>query len=206
MRFYSSDQHFGHANIIKYCQRPFADLDDMHEQLVKRWNERVTDDDEVMILGDLVLGNWNASLPYLLKLKGRKILLPGNHDDPWPPRTRAEHWARRFESEAGIQVLPLHRVRNWPLAAGTEHMQRVDLAHFPYRDDHPDNDFRDTRHLEHWPSDDGRWLLHGHIHERWRIWPEARMLNVGVDVHDFAPISEAEVLRLINDARGQGTS
>ena len=48
----TSDLHFGHENIIRYCDRPFADVDAMNRALVDRWNEVVGDDDVVWVLGD----------------------------------------------------------------------------------------------------------------------------------------------------------
>ena len=62
--------------------------------------------------------------------------------------------------------------------------QRVLLCHFPYRGDSQEHDrFPDAR-----PIDKGEWLLHGHVHDRWS--QNGRMINVGVDANDFAPVSE----------------
>ncbi|WP_258934193.1 hypothetical protein [Nesterenkonia pannonica] len=49
--FFTSDHHFGHANIIRYCDRPFADVAEMDEAMIDRWNETVSPDDEVWVLG-----------------------------------------------------------------------------------------------------------------------------------------------------------
>ena len=49
-RFWTSDLHLGHANIIRYCRRPFADVDAMNEALIERWNDTVADGDEVWVL------------------------------------------------------------------------------------------------------------------------------------------------------------
>ena len=86
MRWWTSDHHFGHRNIIGYCDRPFPDVDAMHRALVERWNDLVGDGDEVWILGDLVMGDLvNSQLLVLLcahvsRLRGTKILAPGYHD------------------------------------------------------------------------------------------------------------------------------
>jgi calcineurin-like phosphoesterase family protein len=64
-------------------------------------------------------------------------------------------------------------------------------CHFPYRGDSHDQD----RYVEHRPVDEGAWLLHGHVHERWRVLD--RMINVGVDVWDYRPVSEATLADLI---------
>ena len=64
-------------------------------------------------------------------------------------------------------------------------------GHFPYEGDSHDED-RFTR----WrPVDDGAWLLHGHVHTSWQV--NGRQINVGVDVWDYAPVSEAALAALI---------
>ena len=72
------NHHFGHANIIRYCARPFADA--MNRAMVDRWNNVVADSDEVWVLGDLVMGQLTVNLSaHVWCLKGRKILVPGTH-------------------------------------------------------------------------------------------------------------------------------
>ena len=90
-RWWTSDHHFGHANIIKYCNRPFASADEMNKAMVNRWNDLVADDDEVWIVGDLVLGQLTVNLSaHVWRLKGRKILVPGNHDSCWQGQQKAK--------------------------------------------------------------------------------------------------------------------
>lgn len=75
----TSDTHFGHANIIRYCSRPFLGADEMNKALVQFWNETVHDQDIVYHLGDVYMG---ATSRWVLPLlKGRKRLILGNHDD-----------------------------------------------------------------------------------------------------------------------------
>lgn len=78
-----SDTHFGHANIIKYCGRPFSSVDEMNHVLVENWNKVVRDEDIVYHLGDVYFGkNWSGETPrdFLRSLRGRKRLILGNHD------------------------------------------------------------------------------------------------------------------------------
>lgn len=77
MIFFTSDHHFGHANIIRLCKRPFTDLHSMNEAMTARWNAVVAPKDAVYHLGDFALGDHR---PYLQRLNGSKILIPGNHD------------------------------------------------------------------------------------------------------------------------------
>lgn len=72
-----SDTHFGHENIIKYCNRPFSSATEMDEYLTEMWNQTVEDGDIVYHLGDVYFSNKSI----LKKLKGRKRLILGNHDN-----------------------------------------------------------------------------------------------------------------------------
>ena len=55
--FFTSDTHFGHENIIKYCKRPFKDVKEHDAELIRRWNEKVPEDGIVFHLGDVAFGN-----------------------------------------------------------------------------------------------------------------------------------------------------
>lgn len=74
-----SDTHFGHANIIKLADRPFKNVDEMNKTIINNWNSIVNDEDIVYILGDFSFKGKNADY-YAKQLKGRKILIKGNHD------------------------------------------------------------------------------------------------------------------------------
>jgi len=79
--FFTSDTHFGHQNIIKYCDRPFDDFNHMNEILIKNWNEVVKPDNIVYFLGDFAFGNVkNYYRDLSERLNGEIILLKGNHD------------------------------------------------------------------------------------------------------------------------------
>jgi len=72
-----SDTHFGHSNIIKYCERPFKNVNEMDACMISKWNERVKPSDVVIHLGDFCMGNpeW-----YKNELNGIILLICGNHD------------------------------------------------------------------------------------------------------------------------------
>lgn len=78
--FFTSDQHFNHANIIKYCNRPFKDTQEMNEVLMEKWNSTVGKNDIVWCLGDICLGDRNYIPELVSKLNGRINLVMGNHD------------------------------------------------------------------------------------------------------------------------------
>jgi calcineurin-like phosphoesterase family protein len=77
MIFFTADQHFYHNNIIKYCNRPFANVEEMNRTLMINWNNKVGQKDIVYILGDL---SFKYSDEMLDKLNGQKILVTGDHD------------------------------------------------------------------------------------------------------------------------------
>lgn len=80
MNYYISDLHIHHKNVIRFDNRPFADTDLMNAVLVNSWNERVTEDDHVYVLGDAFWKNEEESLKILKELKGHLHLVRGNHD------------------------------------------------------------------------------------------------------------------------------
>ena len=80
MRFFTSDTHFGHKNIINLCNRPFDDVTHMNEMLVVNWNKVIGQDDTVYHHGDVALGTIHESLQYIKRLNGTKIQIIGNHD------------------------------------------------------------------------------------------------------------------------------
>jgi calcineurin-like phosphoesterase family protein len=184
-RFFTADLHFGHVNIIRYCDRPFPNVDAMNEGLVERWNATVTDDDEVWVLGDVAMGQILDSLRHVRRLAGTKLLVPGNHDRCWPGHgPRAEPWVDRYLEVGFAEVLP--EIIELSIAGHT-----VRACHFPYHGDSRD----EQRFDHHRPVDDGGVLLHGHVHTRWRV--EGRQINVGCDVWDYRPIAEAELVPLV---------
>lgn len=78
--FYIADTHFGHFNIIRYDNRPFSSVKEMDEALIKNWNDVVTDDDTVYILGDFSWYDELTTSDIIRKLNGHKVLVKGNHD------------------------------------------------------------------------------------------------------------------------------
>ena len=79
--FVTSDTHFSHANIIKYCNRPFSNVDEMNQKLINNWNEIVSPDDLVFHLGDFqMLKDYSILSDKMNRLNGDKILIKGNHD------------------------------------------------------------------------------------------------------------------------------
>lgn len=78
--FFTSDTHFGHANIIRFCNRPFKNVEEMDEALIENWNQVVSDDDTVFHLGDFAFGGSNVWKSIIPRLNGHINLIIGNHD------------------------------------------------------------------------------------------------------------------------------
>ncbi len=155
----------------------------MDAALVENWNDTVRPADEIWHLGDVAMGRLAETLEIVRRLHGKKYLVPGNHDGCWSGRKDQHKWTGLYE-EAGFTLLP----ERTALTIGGEHAL---VCHFPYRGDSNDND----RHPEHRPPDEGAWLLHGHVHDRWQ--QRDRMINVGVDVWDYRPVDLATLSTLI---------
>lgn len=166
MRFFTSDTHFGHENIIKYCHRPFQHVEEMDQVLIEKWNATVGREDVVFHLGDFSFHGIERSGEILSRLNGNIVLVRGNHD---------------YKTEKIFKaVCPYSNVQ----IAGS----RVNLSHYPYygtrRSD--ERDFSAKQLI-----DDGIWLLHGHVHGEWKV--RDRMVNVGVDQWNYKPVSEHEI-------------
>ena len=79
--YLTGDTHLDHGNIIKFCNRPFSSCKEMNEEIIKRWNSRITPKDEIYHLGDFCMSRdpkrW---IQHLDRLNGRIYLIKGNHD------------------------------------------------------------------------------------------------------------------------------
>lgn len=186
-RFFTSDTHFGHERIISLCNRPFDSVDEMNEVMIERWNAVVKPTDVVIHFGDVALGQIVNSLPLVGRLNGTKSLIPGNHDRIFSGEKQAkrDRFMADYEWVFNGCIMPeisRFRINN----------QAVLGCHFPYTgDSHGEDRHRDKR-----PIDEGLPLIHGHIHNERKI--DGRMFNVGVDVNDFRPVAEDEIVDWLN--------
>lgn len=82
MNYYISDLHLLHENVLRFDNRPFETIENMQETIVNNWNRKVTNGDTVYILGDVSMrGKKEDLISLVATLKGRKVLVKGNHDD-----------------------------------------------------------------------------------------------------------------------------
>lgn len=79
MNYYIADTHLGHENILWLSERPFKSIEEMDQTIIDNWNAKVTDKDDVYILGDFSYKGKDP-VEYLKLLNGKKHLIVGNHD------------------------------------------------------------------------------------------------------------------------------
>ena len=93
-----STSYYGHANIIKYCNRPFSSIEEMDEEIIKRHNEVAPSDGTVIHAGDFTLANVEIANQYIKRLNGHHIFLRGSHDKWLKANTRVhEIWCNKIE-------------------------------------------------------------------------------------------------------------
>jgi calcineurin-like phosphoesterase family protein len=112
--FFTGDHHFCHANVIKYCNRPFKDVEEMNTALVNNWNSVVDKNDIVFHAGDFCFGGTKQWVYILERLNGRIYLAAGNHDKSIP--------VNRF--------VKVEQRFNLLIQDGA-HKQRITIDHYP---------------------------------------------------------------------------
>ena len=167
--FFTSDLHFGHENVIKYCDRPFKDAAHMNEELVRRWNAKVPTNGRVYILGDVGFMNHHALRDILFRLNGELHLVFGNHDKVIRNQRMLQE---RFSTMSELTEVK-HK-------SGGEKLRFV-LCHYAMRV--WDGSHRGTMHL------------YGHSHGSMPDDPNSLSMDVGIDTtSDYAPYSVDQIL------------
>jgi len=165
--FFTADCHFDHTNIIKYTGRPFKNIDHMNMEIVKRWNKIVNDDDLVYHIGDFAFKGILNGRKWESRLNGSIVHILGNHDRNNGIKTCITQCMMRF---GGKDVFVQHHPP-----------EVVPICDF---------------------------VVCGHIHEKWKykfvdmgiksiITGDERVpvINVGVDVWNFEPVSMLSLLK-----------
>lgn len=154
--WFTSDNHYFHKNIIKYCNRPWT-FEEQTEQLISRWNSRVGEYDDVYHLGDFAFASrkqYDQVIEIIKRLNGNIHFIRGNHCDAelWEmiERTNLPHvvWIKDY---AKIRVQG----------------QKVILSHYPFAT-------WDSAHH-------GSWHLFGHCHGSFE--GIGKSMDVGLDAH-----------------------
>ena len=182
MIWFTSDHHFGHKNIIKFCNRPFDTIQEMDQVLIDNWNSVVSENDTTYYLGDFTLGNLDMFYNYIKDLNGNINIVPGGHDRRWLKNFHSAYW----KGKEKIKILdPLYTLKVHNKETNTH--DTIVLCHYPM--------------LSWDKSHYGSIHLHGHSHGTIgsvgksgdiQLPPNQRngkRLDVGVDVHNYYPIS-----------------
>ena len=179
--YFTADSHFCHSNIIKYCKRPFANIAENDEEIIRRWNEKVPEDGIVFHLGDVAFGDPERVDNILERLNGTIYLVIGNHD--WRRIVNNHKW--RFEM----------MTQQINMKIGKRH---IILNHYPM-----------LAFSGAWRGEDATYQLFGHVHtspytdeglDQQRMkYLFTSQYDVGVDNNNFTPISWKEVDQIINN-------
>lgn len=174
--FFTSDTHFFHANIIKYCNRPFESVEDQNEQLIDNWNRIVPKDGTVIVAGDFIQSSSIDNLKYLInQLNGTIHLVMGNHD-----------YQNRLDRTIIKEIFNnrVYDVLNLKIPDGEEFF----ISHYPHM---------------YWPRN--TYHLHGHVHSGPKSASSElvpfhyKRYDIGVDNNDYQPISYNDLMVRFDD-------
>jgi len=187
MIYFISDTHFGHANIIKYTDRPFQSVEEMDETLIYNWNSIVKKGDTVYHLGDFCLGSLDTFLKYIKRLNGNiNILRNADHHD--------KRWIDYFDLGGDDDYLnyefEITKTKDdlnlldpiYDLKSKNNH---IVLCHFPIY----------YWNKKHYLS----YHLYGHIHRTDFNIPNSPLsMNVSVENINYTPISIERVIEIMD--------
>jgi len=173
--FFTSDLHFNHDREFIFGPRGFKSVEEMNETLIKNWNETVTNEDDIYVLGDFFLGNDMEFVEKTLsRLNGLIHLVVGNHDTP---RKLDFYSGAEYISEIADALRIKYKKREFF------------LCHYPVL----------TASLEQDP-DRAVINLFGHTHSKDKFYEDRPyMYNVAVDANDNKPVEIEEILTAFND-------
>ena len=167
MMFFTADNHFDHANSIRLCNRPYESVEHMNEDMIEKWNNKLTNNDDIIIAGDMFFRSQDPEA-ILRRLKGKKHLIIGNHDT-WIKKVDVDkyfkevsHYLVTNDGRHGLVICHYPQV-SWP------HAQRFYMVHGHIH--------ADTR-SDYWPL----------------LVARDRVLNAGVDINGFEPVTFEEML------------
>jgi calcineurin-like phosphoesterase family protein len=194
--YFTSDWHVGHENSIKFDRRPFKDVEEMHEVLVKNFNHYVPRHGITYFLGDMGMCSNGLLKSVITQLNGTKILVRGNHDGKMDAMYNA-----------GFDVV----LEKAQISVGKD---IITMTHCPlkgvFRED--TTGMRNSDGTENWHGEDkhknkysiedfGQFHLHGHIHSTpWKKTPkiDGRQFDVGVPANNYKPVSISQIVSWIS--------
>lgn len=169
MIWFTSDQHFGHANIIKFCQRPFASTEEMREKLIDNFNSKVGKYDLTYHLGDMFWRKLQVDdcVNILKQLNGKHYYILGNHEEVFN-RSDSFKLCALFEGILDVRMVNHEGKHIW-------------ASHYAHRS---------------WPkSGHGSYHVFGHTHGALPDFGNSH--DVGVDANNYYPVSFEELDQLM---------
>lgn len=177
MIYYISDTHLGDLSVFNQCSRPFTDLKELENEIIKRWNSKVKENDIVYVLGDIAKDGYKRAIEVFRVLKGHKRLIIGNHDLAMLDLIRE---SEVFESVEYIKLIE-------------DNGRKVFLCHYPLTD-----------WME---CSRGGYHVYGHIHNKTKknhiaymqmkeYFKDKLAFNAGVDVTNYEPVTLDEMIKL----------
>lgn len=171
--FFTSDHHFGHKNVINHCNRPYSSVEEMDEDLIKKWNEVVPKNGLVVHGGDLSMDLPKEILheKYINRLNGRIVFqIIGNHD------RKLEKWYAKNNNHYnsfGDRCLII--VKDDDFEYGRK---KIVVNHYP--------------ELSWYHKENGTWHVFGHVHGN-LIHPNKNAVDITIDATDYYPLSYFEL-------------
>lgn len=176
-RFYISDLHYDHENILNFLDnsgmplRPFASLDEMQATICHNWNKTVSNSDTIYVLGDVTIGRTEKSLSFLETLRGRKILVRGNHD-----KAKLSHYSKYFVDIRAYDIKPGIICSHIPIH--TDSIERFGI------------NVHGHLHINEVYTKDPRFMPEGE-----NAVKDKRYLNVCCEKVNYTPISYEEIIK-----------
>lgn len=177
MIYYISDTHFRDQAIFDKCKRPFKSLQDMEEAIIQNWNKKISDEDIVYVLGDLVKDDDASAIQIFKQLKGHKHLIVGNHDHQLLEDIKSSNI---FETIEFIKLI-------------IDEDRKVCVCHYPLMDwmEFNRQGILVYGHIHNKTEKNGK--AYKQIKEFYRSLPA---YNCGVDVCNFEPRTLNELIKL----------
>ena len=177
MIYYISDTHLGDQKVFEKCSRPFSNLEELENEIIRRWNAKVKDGDIVYVLGDIAEDNYTKVIEIFRELKGHKHFIVGNRD---LKMLELINKSNVFESIEFINLIEDSGIK-------------VCLCHYPI--------------MDWMEFSRGGYHVYGHIHNKTKkndiayvqikqYFKDKPAFNAGVDVTNYEPVTLQELIKL----------
>lgn len=170
--WFTSDHHFGHKQVITFSKRPFADVEEMNEAMIARWNEKIGPEDHVYHIGDFALMSPGKLKALRARLNGKIFLISGNHESSALDCPACFEWIRPYH-ELTVADPDAHKGERF-----------IVLFHYAMK----------VWNASHY----GTWHLYGHSHGDLPDDITSLSFDIGVDNHNFYPLSYDDVKAIMS--------